>query len=360
MVRKIFPIFFSALIFLSLIETGFPFYHSTDKLTHLTITDSLSRQLNIPKKIDRLLSLEPEITRIVVALEAEEKLVGLDYFMKHHDHLFQQISSRHSVLPVVSITSNTVNIELLMKLEPQVIFISPSEVHFPQSLQDKTGIPAVALSSMGRFVNLIREIELTGKILNKYERAQELINYFQEKVGIIRQKIDLHKKDGKKPRIYLAFWSSLNKTPVYYEPVNAAGGKNLAEGLMPQYFGSPGALVGVEKIIQWNPDIILVHGNYPPNQRTVTVESILQDTRLRSVKAVIEKKVFYTFGYWYWWDPAQVLLETYYLAKLFYPEVFNQTNLIQEGNEIYEKFYGLKNGFSSLCRILKFDEWINE
>ncbi len=325
----------------------------------MTITDSLSRQVKIPYKINRLLSLEPEITRIVVSLDAEERLVGLDYFMQHHDHLFHLISSRYSLLPVVSAASDAVNLEAVMQLKPQVIFVSPSESHLPQNLQDKTGIPVVALSSMGRFANLLREIKLAGKILNREERAEELVTFFKEKVAFIKQEIARH-KDINKPRIYLAFWSSLNRTPVYYEPVNLAGGINIAEGLIPQYFGSPGATVEVEKIIQWDPDIILVHGNYPPSQRTITVAEILQDSRLRSVKAIRERKVFYTFGYWYWWDPAQVLLETYYLAKLFYPEIFSNLNLTQEGNAIYEKFYGLKSGFSSLCRILCCDEWLNE
>ena len=69
------------------------------------------------------------------------------------------------------------------------------------------------------------------------------------------------------------------------------------------------------------------------------------------------RRVYYTFGFWYWWDPAQVLVETLYLARIFSPETAGRVDIEAEGNAIYEKFYGIQNGFTSVCRIIGCGTW---
>lgn len=325
----------------------------------ILLTDSLSREVAIPQKVNRIISLQPEITRILIALGGENLLVGLDYFIHQHGHLFPLLSSRLGKLPLVSLSGEMVNTELVLRLNPDIIFASPSEAQIPQAIQTKTGIPVVALSSMGRFKGLLSEIQLIGQILHKGERAAQLVRLFQATITGLQHKIS--RLDSlPRPRVYLSFWSSLTRTPVTYEPVNAAGGANLAEGLLPERLGTPGTVISVEKILQWDPDIILIHGNYPPQERKVTVEQVLADSRLKSVKAVKERQVYYTFGFWYWWDPAQVLTETLYLAKIFHPRLFSLLEVEAEGNKIFDEFYGIEKGFTALCQRLKCDEWLND
>ncbi len=332
--------------------------------THLagekrTVKDTLSRIIQIPDRVERILSLQPEITRILVALEAGDKLVGLDYFVRRDDHLFKIIFPAQERLPVVSKPDDSVNKEVVVALRPDIIFASPSELLVPDSIQQALGIPVVALSSLGSFRNLLDEIELVGRVTGREARASELISFFNENMNAIRQTVGSLSPE-RRPRVYLAFWSSLLRTPVDYGPVTAAGGVNVAAGLLPTHPGSPGAVVTLEQIIAWDPDVILVHGNYPPSERRVTVEQVVSDKRLRSLKAVRNGHVFYTFGYWYWWDPAQVLVETLYLVKLFYPEKLRDFELEAAGNTIFEKFYGQAGLFSKLGEALAFHDWIKE
>lgn len=347
------------LVLLWMLITGWGISFGSQEKPHFKVVDDLSRTVKIPRNSSRILSLQPEMTRIIFALGAGDQLVGLDYFIRRYDHLFPLISARHSSLPLVSISSESVNIELVLRLKPDVIFASPSEFQVPESIQAKTRIPVLALSSMGRFEKLIREIRLAGQVIGRKKRAEDLISYFLKKIGFISSRISASKEE-EKPRVYLSFWSYLSRTPVFYEPVNVAGGTNVAEGLLPEYLGTIGTVVELEKIYEWDPDIILVQGNYPPEQRVVSVPLILSDRRLGSLKAVRNKKVFYTFGFWYWWDPAEVLVETVYLAKLFYPQKFGDVDVETEGNAIFYKFYGIKEGFTTLCRMLECREWIHE
>lgn len=325
----------------------------------MIVRDHLEREVHIPNQAERVLSLQPEITRIVVALGG--RLVGKDYFMANQDYLFHLIYPEGKRLPVVSISSETVNMEMILKLRPDVIFASPSEFRVPEGIQRKTRIPVLALASMGRFDQLLEEIQMVGRILRREDRANELTGYFRQRLASIRQKIESTKvASDMTPQVYLSFWSSLTKTPIHYEPVDIAGGRNLGQGLLPAFAGSVGTAVNIEQIIKWDPDIILIHGSYAPAKREVTVENVLNDRRLRSLKAVQQKRVFYTFGFWYWWDPALVLTETLYLAKLFYPNLFRGMNIEEEGNAIFKKFYGLDKGYSSVCRILNCRDWSHD
>jgi iron complex transport system substrate-binding protein len=320
------------------------------------IKDNLRRTVAVPLRVERILSLQPEITRILVALGAADRLVGVDYFIGRDDHLFKILFPGGTRLPVVSMPDESVNKELIVRLDPDIIFTSPTELQVPDSIQRSLGIPVAALASMGSFDGLLKEIELVGALTGLEERAGELGRYFREKIRFITESIGpLVPED--KPRTYLAFWSSLVRTPVLYEPVQAAGGKNVADNLLPPRLGTIGTVITVEQILKWNPDIILIQGSFLPRERQVTVEGVLGDTRLASVRAIRAGRVHYTLGFWYWWDPAGVLAETLYLARLFHPEKFGRLDLEQEGNAIFEMFYKKKDIFTDLMRYLDFHEW---
>lgn len=321
-----------------------------------TIRDNLGRTVVIPTRADRILSLQPEITRILVALGVADRLVGLDYFIGREDHLFKILFPEGPRLPVVSMPDESVNKELILRLEPDIIFASPTELQVPDSIERSLGIPVAALASMGSFNGLLAEIELIGALTGRPERARELGDYFREKVRSIVGFIDPIEPESR-PKTYLAFWSSLVRTPVFYEPVQTAGGRNIADNILPSRLGTIGTVIAVEQILKWDPEIILVQGSYPPQERQVTVEGVLRDKRLSSVRAVRTKSVHYTLGFWYWWDPAGVLAETLFLARLFHPEKFGRLDIEAEGNAIYEKFYREKDIFSKMIRVLGLHEW---
>lgn len=321
-----------------------------------SLKDTLGRRVEIPAEAKRILCLQPEITRILVALGAGERLVALDYFIKRNDHLFKIIFPEGARLPAVSQPDESLNKELVIRLNPDIIFCSPTEQQVPDSIERSLGIPVAAIASMGRYDKLLEEVELVGALTGLEERARELIRYFRGRIQFVRDSVG-PLAQSERPSVYLAFWSSVLRTPVFYEPVNTAGGRNVAENLLPSYSGSLGTIINIEQILDWNPEIVLVHGNYPPRERRITVEGISGDKRLRSLSAVRSKKVHYTFGFWYWWDPAGVLAETLYLARLFHPEKFPSLDLEKEGNAIFETFYRKENIFSTLLRTLDFDDW---
>ena len=322
----------------------------------LAVTDNLGRKVVIPAKVERIISLEPEVTRIIVALGGGERLVGIDFFLRHHDRLFPLVFPPSQALPVVSNQGQDLNYEEAIRLRPDIIFSSPSEFRMTETIAGKMRVPVVALASMGKFGNLLAEIETLGRVLSREARAAKLTACLQGRLEAAHQAAS-KSGSGTGPVVYLSFWGSLVRTPVTYEPVDAAGGRNPASRLLPSYLGTAGTTVSIEQILRWDPEVILIQGNYPPAERQVTVEGVLADPRLASVRAVRTGRVHYTFGFWYWWDPALVLVETAYLSWLLNPGKSQDFDLAREGEEIFKEFYGTEGLFRALCRVLACFEW---
>jgi iron complex transport system substrate-binding protein len=320
------------------------------------IVDSLGRRVAVPPKVERIISLEPETTRIIVALGAGARLVGIDFFLRHYDHIFPLVFPASGQLTVVSNQGQELHYEQALRLRPDIVFASPSEFGAAREIEAKMAVPVAALASMGRFDGLFGEITTLGRILGREDRAAMLVSYLRTRLEEAARLSSAVPPEGR-PSVYLAFWGSLVRTPVAYEPVEAAGGRNIASGLLPEYLGAPSATISLEKILAWDPDVILVQGNYLPAERQVTIPGILKDRRLASLKAVRTGRVSYTFGYWYWWDPALVLVETLYLARLFGSGKTPTDDFVRMGDEIFLEVYGTRGVFSALCRILECHEW---
>jgi iron complex transport system substrate-binding protein len=325
----------------------------------VVITDSLGRRVEIPARVSRILSLEPEVTRIIVALGGGDRLVGIDFFLRNQDRLFPLLFPAGRALPVVSNQGQDLNFEIAMGLRPDIVFASPSEPATADAVARRLRAPVAALASIGRFRGLLEEMETIGRVLGREERAARLTGYFRTRLSDLARTLG-PVPAGTEPRVYLSFWGSLLRTPVAYEPVDAARGANCAAGVLPPYLGTAGATVPIERVIRWDPDVILVQGNYPPRERSVTVEGVLGDPRLASVRAVRTGRVHYTFGFWYWWDPALVLVESLYLARLFYPERFPRFDLEAEGNAVFKEFYGVEGAFTALDKVLGCHEWLRK
>lgn len=355
MIEKIRP--WCILLSFGFVAVGVPHLFSLSSGPEVrTIADSLGRRVTLPERAEKVLSLQPEITRIVAALGAGDRLVGADYFILKHDHLFPIVFPGARDLPAVSNTPEDMNFEMVLRLDPDVVFVSPTELQMVDALQGKLKRPVVALASMGRFDRLAEEILLVGGILGREARAAELAADFRARIESVRAAV-ARVPARERPKVYLAFWGMLTRTPVFYEPVEAAGGINCARGMLPANLGTVATVAQAEQILEWRPDFVLIQGSYPPRERTVTTEGVLRDKRFGSLPAVRNGKVFYTFGFWYWWDPALVLVETLYLARLFHREAAGGADLEKEANAIFKKYYNIEGAYSSLCQSLGCGGW---
>ena len=177
-------------------------------------------------------------------------------------------------------------------------------------------------------------LRIIGAVTGNDEKARDLITYSKEKVDEIA-KITSEIPDEDKPVVYCCGggWAGgdiICKCDGRQPLIEWAGGLNAAES-------TSSIVVSKEQIIKWNPDVILVHAGGSKD-----IEAIFSDPALQHVNAVKNGKVYLIqiassgagiLG-------AQ-LAEVRYLAKLLYPDKFEDLDVEAEGNEIMEHFYGV-------------------
>ena len=344
------------------------------KEKELTLLDLADRIVTINKPIERVVLADlHDSINLLVQLGAEDKIVAITEGIKKNGYgqlidpkpsswwtPLQVVAPELKDLPTVG-TWKDPSVETIVSLEPDVAFVyCVRGLDTPNTIQDKTGIPTLCVNDLGGTtwakLDDLEIYRLVGEIMDKEERAEELISYANEKIEEITG-VTSEIPDGEKPSVYMAAWMVyLTKTPLHYDPIDIAGGINVAKGSGPNLFMIE---VSKEQIIAWNPNIIVIH-RVPTSKSHVwgnKREDILSDPDLRIVNAVKDKRVYYTKGFCAGWDPATGLAETLYLAKLFHPDKFEDVDIEEEGNKILEQFYGVDGLYTEMAELCEFYRW---
>jgi iron complex transport system substrate-binding protein len=326
------------------------------KEKQLTLIDNADRVVTVPRPIERVVTGLPDTARLIIALGECDKLVGVATFDKTclccyispevAPKCAELCGGRLFGLPEVGRIGVT-NLELTVALKPDVIF-GVGLYGEDDAAQEKTGISAVFVKPGGhKFEDLYEGAELMGTILNKEDVSQELISFVKEKIDKVRD-VTSEIPDDKKPTVYFATRGAVlfTRTIDFYEPLNIAGGINVAEDCKAASYGAVD--VSKEQIIAWNPDIIIVA--YRPDKPADSVEMILSDPDLQTVDAVKNHRVYCSmYPYCAGTPPDINLANMMYLAKLFHPEEFEDLDVEEEGNEIMKRFLGVDGLFSELA-----------
>ena len=318
------------------------------KEKRITFVDMAGRTVTVPRPIERVITLQPPITRAVMGLGATDKIVGMGTWSHNYaaggpskgcGPKWDEVVGELRGVPDVG-TAYDPNIELIVSLKPDVIipYVGVPKDENANIFQEKAGIPVVVTSSSkGGIRGMFEQIEVIAVVLGKEEEAEEIVPDFEgeiEKVTEVTSDI----KESEKPTV-LFLRGEISRTTNAYELIDLAGGINIARECTVTS-GARGVIISKEQIIKWNPDIILIHHS---SLSQCTVEDVLSDPDLQTLNAIKNRSVYYTPGALHLVgpDPPRVILETLYMAKLFYPEEFKNLDLEKEGNEFFKRFYGV-------------------
>ena len=325
----------------------------------LTLIDMADRIVTVPRPIERVVPAGLlDGVRTLIQLGAADKIVGIsnyakNYALKPSDYWspIRDAAPELKDLPDVGGYINP-NIEIIASLKPDVVFEYAPVPDVADAIQEKTGIPVVCISSSQFDFDMHR---IVGTVMGKEERAEELISYANEMTDEVTE-VTSEIPEDEKPKVYCVSGcggrSAITQTWGRYDPINIAGGINVAEECVT---GSGSSIVLKEQIIAWNPDIILIHGVSPPH--SISIDNVLTDPDLQTVNAVKNGNVNYTKGYMIGWDPATGLTECFYMAKLFHPDEFEDLDEEGKGNEILETFYGVEGLYTEMLDLSDRYRW---
>lgn len=305
------------------------------------VIDQLGREVFLPDRIGRLASLWPESTATLYALGLGDKIVGVDSYSNTSPVLTRAFPQVKEITDVGNVFAGTLSIEKIAQLKPDIVFMSTDHPDVADRIQKSLGIPVVCVRMHPPPERKISFdlVTIIGKCTGKEKRGEELKNHFERKlleITSVTSKIP----DSKKPKVYQAFAFDLLRAAGYFDTIELGGGKSVTGGTTQAW-----VTVSLEDVLQWNPDVIILHG-----LGKFTPEDVLTDPRWQPIKAVKERKVHRLFLGWMGLDPPVFVINVMQYARVFHPEKFN-FDIEKEANELLKEFYGI----DGLYRKLKSD-----
>lgn len=328
--------------------TVFSFNASAERL----VTDQLGRQVTLPDSIDRAVVLQHQTLNLIVQLDATDKVVGiLAGWKKQLGPNYIKLAPELANLPMPGDLSQ-VNIESLISLSPQVVFVTnyaPAEMI---AQIEQVGIPVVAISlrqdsaeekakvnpvmvdeETAYNEGLKEGIRLIGDVMGKQKQADELITYtFSQREDVTKRLSDLTPQQ--RVRVYMA------------NPDLTTYGSDKYTGLMMQHAGAMNVAaatiqgfkqVSIENVLAWDPEVIFVQERYPD-----VVNQIKQDKAWQNISAVKNNRIYLMPEYakaWGYPMPEAMAIGELWMAKKLYPERFKDVDMAKAENDYYQRFY---------------------
>jgi iron complex transport system substrate-binding protein len=334
----------------------------------ITVTDMGKRVVEVPSNAQRIICLSPGTLRLIVYLGAAGKVVGVENFEKMIPTGRPYILAHPELkeLPTVgpggpgSINKEP-DLEAVLKVRPDVIFVSYMEPANADALQKKLGIPVIILTH-GRFASfdelMYDSLRVAGKILKAEQRAEDVISYIEN----ARKDLQMRTKEvpeADKPAVYVGAVGykgvqGIDSTDADFTPLEWVGAKNLAKTISPRGH----IFVDKEKLLAWNPDIIFIDGG---GLNLVKQDYQKKPEFYKTLQAFHAKKVYviYPFNY-YVTNVSTAIADAYAVGKILYPGRFADVDLKTKSDDIYKFLYGkalyleMEKDFGPLGRVADF------
>ena len=144
------------------------------------ITDDAGRRVSLPATVDRVVSLAPNLTEIMFAIGAGNKLVGRTSYCDY--------PAEAKAIPEVGDTLHP-SLERIIALKPQVVLVSTAsqlEV-FTQQLQGQN--IAVYVTDPHDLEGVFRSIGQIGEIVGEKDEANKVVQKLRERTNAVEEAV---------------------------------------------------------------------------------------------------------------------------------------------------------------------------
>lgn len=316
----------------------------------LEVKDGLGRSVVVPDRVERMICSGSGCLRLATYLQLWDRVVAVDSIERKTDRFdarpYALAHPDYRELPLFGEFRGNDSPELILSLNspPQVIFKVGCTVKEADALQDKTGIPVVALdygNLAGRRERLYQAIRIMGQVTEKTSRADEVVAFFEGAIGDLRARTS----DAKtKPSAYvggIAFRGphGLLSTEPTYPPFAFSGVFNVAA----QGSGAEAkhAVVSKEALLQWDPEILFIDLSTITAPGGGALKELSEDPLWMGLSSVTSGKVYGVLPYnWYSQNFGNILSDAYFVGALLFPDRFVGVDPRAKADEIYTFLVG--------------------
>lgn len=346
--KKVSVITATAIILLLIVVSLGLFYSLSFQATptsipkEITVTDALGRNVTLPYPVETVVVGDDMVAELVQLLGAADKVVGIEPSIRVRGYFPKMVNK-----PITGSQFRGLNYELIAKIRPDVVILMDvGPIAKVIDKLNKIGVKSIVISI--RPEKIPYTIKLLGRIFGENERAQKLLEWWYSKWNFLKTRISKVKLKTK-VKVFIGMgFSPTNKLPThtwgklaYWNyMLDILGMENIASAKLKTH-----GELSLEYIVKENPDIIIVGDwsdiwlGYMKNSSDLAekmVNIIMEDPVLQSVNAVKNGKVF--IMHYALLLSFRSVIGAYYLAKVIYPELFNDVNPEEIHKEYFEKW----------------------
>lgn len=325
----------------------------------ITVTDMIGREVKVtPESYSKVVCIGAGALRMYTYVGDVALLSGVEDIdntsLQDRPKMFDSVSRPYviaygdtfSKLPSCGVggpNAQTAEAEKILSCNPDIVISEYEDVEKENALQEQLGVPVITLKSgvNGVFDDSFKgSMELLGKIFGTESKAEKLVTYIDEqKKEISSRTTDI--KEADKPTVYicgLGNWGTTNHlmTAQNYISFNIANVKNAVSGLAKDGIQT----IEEEKFVSLGDsiDIMIMDAAAVKNIKPLYQNN---QTMFDTCKAWQNGEVYLEMAYNAYYTNYEIaLINTWFIAKMVYPDSFSDIDITEKTNEVTQMFLG--------------------
>ena len=325
----------------------------------ITITDMIGREVTVtPGSYTRVVCIGAGALRMYSYIGDVSLLCGVEDIdnttLDERPKMFDSVARPYvlafgdtfNTLPSCGVggpNAQAAEAEKILSCNPDIVISEYEDVDKENALQEQLGVPVITLKAgpNGVFDDAFKNtMTMLGTIFCNEEKAEKLVSFIDsEAAEITSRTADV--KDEDKPGVYicgLGNWGTTNQlmTAQNYISFNIANVRNVVTGLEKNGIQA----IEEEKFVALGDDmdIIIMDAAAVKNIKPLYAED---PTMFDSCKAWQDGEVYLEMAYNAYYTNYEIaLINTWFIAKTVYPDLFEDIDITEKTNEITGMFLG--------------------
>ena len=350
-----------------------------DTSESITVTDVIGREVSVaPASYKRVVCIGAGALRVYSYIGDMSLLCGVEDIdnttLSERPKMFDGVARPYMLaygdvfasLPSCGVggpNAQAAEAEKILFCDPDIIISMYGDVEKENALQEQTGVPVITVQSgpNGVFEESFRQsLELLGKVFGREERAKEILDFIDSEVAEIKERTK-DVPEAEKPGVYicgLGNWGTTDHlmTVQGYVPFEIANVRNVVTDL------ESNAITPIEEekfvSLGKDMDIIIMDAAAVKNIAPLYKEN---PTMFDTCSAWQTGDVYLQMAYNAYYTNYEInLINTWFIAKTVYPELFADVDMAEKtdgitkiflGKELSEEIFACPSSFGGYCRI---------
>ncbi len=290
----------------------------------ITCKDKLGRTVITPLPVRRAVFFQTY--ELIPALGIWDRVVGVGRYAYTNDLMKAVKPDIEKTIPSAG-SGTDINMEAVLKLRPDLVItwtFKPENIRF----MENRGLRVIGVYPES-LAELYEVIAWHGNVFEKKKEARRVIASMESMFRDVRQRTVQIPADKRQRVLWLGGRqnSVAGRIGVTNDILNMIGAINPAASI-PQR----NADVSIERIIQWNPDVIFIWGS-----AVYSARDIVKNPQWQSIKAVRNGRV-YKAPEWSTWSPRLAPIALW-MAMKTYPQQFRDVHFTHRADAFYRKVF---------------------